>query len=732
MKYYNIPDDVVIDLRELLNNAQQANIENIEELLQVIIRKPGVMFSNGTELLATYDSKDATNLYFSIAAGSGVTVGYRPILINTTQIMPLPLPGASGTYYLALKRTTSSDTLYARYPSTLPAVNIREFDTFVLEASQTPLKTADGLQLASFDWDGSSVSNVLDLRERADGWMLTKLQMDLLLDLLTNGKLFGKSVMLRDAVPATPKNIRITKITGMDTGLITAQNSFKTEKVPIGILGGPVSNKARVSFAWGWEVEGTGSVGTFTVNDMSLNVATDELVGQMVYVDGIDCYIASNTATSGITTTLTVVDGNNQSVDLTGKNGTPTNLAIIHPDADEYIVTAIPVNDVGGRVDEQAAQSLVTIAASPVKQRTTLELPLGVYHIFTVTAVKAGLKSATAEMPAGSFVQNSEVVSYGKPFLVEIPPLSPGEQSAASVKAETAPFGFIINISGWPSATAFEVGWTTRNSGVDFQQPLDNIRITNQRLIEVPTTASREYHVAARPLISGQVVGSPKTDVVVSGAGQQLPNEKSLPAIMVDIRGEIRRFDIDVNTATLSLAAGEPAVNWGINQFAGKRVMDKNKNLFEILDNDQNGNVRIAPISVPVSAIDVSEPLYIGNVGTLVNIGSVQEPFYEPEVQSQRHIYKHPFSTDVVITRITFDCNYTSGTATTPGKIRIYQMGRSNYAQAIEVNNPDYFYELEPNMVIRGSYGNRMLIVDAWDSSGVSNGVSIRGILTIY
>ena len=731
MQKLKLQNDHVIDTVTFLNTLQDYQITNIQNILGAMLVRAGVFFLDGNNMLAAYDSAADGDLIFSVQAGSGVFRSNEIIKYSSTQMVSVAEPEDAGTYYFGIQRVAATDTPYPRYPSTLDNLNIREYNTYVGFLDAVTPNDADKLLLASVEWDGAAVTSVTDARIKAILGNFSVAQFSELVDVLVNGKLFGKTIQLQDATPAAPANVRITRITGADTTLVTTDDNFKTEKLSRVIQKGYTTNKARVTFEWGWKVEGTGGNGIFTANDNTLSVNEDDLVGQMLYVGTTECYITANQATSVQTTVITVKDAAGQSIDLTGLNGTSGSPAIIHANADSYIVSATPVDSGGGAVDDQAVENIVAMSASPVRQVATLELPLGVKHVFSVQAEKGGIKSLVAEMPAGSFTQNSAVQNYNKPFIVKIPDLSAGEQTAAKVSADQTLFGFLVSINGWESATAFEVGWTTRNSGVDFNNPIDNVIVTHNRLVEVPTNGIREYQVAARPLISGQVVGATKTDTVVSGGSGQSSNEKTVPWIEVDMRGSIRQFENNL-PGILVLKAGEPEVDWALNEFAGKRLEDADLQQFEIVENDNTGTVVIRPISTAVEDVIVTDDVYVGNVGSMVNTGTVEEPNYVPNNLTQRLIYRHTFESNVVITRITFDCRNTSGSQSTPGKIRLYQLGRENYAQALEVNKPDFLFAKTFNMPILGTYGNYQLVVDCWDSSGVGNQVSMSGILTIF
>ena len=192
--------------------------------------------------------------------------------------------------------------------------------------------------------------------------------------------------------------------------------------------------------------------------------------------------------------------------------------------------------------------------------------------------------------------------------------------------------------------------------------------------------------------------------------------------------------DVEVtSTASTTALLSFPSGGLIRNALIGKRFIDTDANEFEITENDED-TFRIAEIDdINLGAIEdlvVSGIVYVGNTGAVTNVASSS---FAPVRENQRLIYKHTFSNDVTISYIDYDSDITGGSLAEPAVIRIFQEGYASAAGSLDVSASDYFYDNETmNISILGNRGNRTLVVDAWDPSGVGNTKRLRGILTVH
>lgn len=543
--------------------------------------------------------------------------------------------------------------------------------------------------------------------------------------------------------PNVPKNIRIRDVSPIrySPEVATIDPTEATVKLSLPAKQGFQQGRARVEIWWGWnDVVGSGDASQFVItssknsDEDEYQFALNELAGYWLWFNNTNYQIISNTAISGGATVCQVRDANGATVNLTGLSSTVFNPAIIHSNADKYVVTTSPVIPPGPPLPPYRREYQVTYADSPVAQKFVVDLDLKTYYVVNVQAHIGNNKSAWGLMDAGQYTKFSTAQTYTQYFLCKLPDIP---TSSPALGLESTTQGFRIAITGYDTSgtgmpDAFELVWTYDTGAADFDNPNHEHRMLYGSRTDVITPISAEYKVKARPIQAGQVVGSEISNTIVSGAGGRLPNEKVLPAIYFNLQSHYIQMAIQSTGAleyVLVASSGDP--EWAVSQWIGKRLADASANMYEITKNDSN-TLAIRKISDDygdLEDINLTEPVHVGDSGPVTGVGGGS---FTPYLLRQRKVTEHDFPNDVFITRAQVDCEFTDGTPANPAILRIYQSGRAAYAKTIEVNASETFFSEVIELSILNSYGNRRLIADFWDPSGNGNTLRVKGVLTIF
>jgi hypothetical protein len=759
------------NLTTLFSDIQDASENNRLALIENLFESYGVLYSGGEEMeVSQYNSTSV-----EVKPGMGIcSAGHLIKIQETSPIVERVLSiedGYNGPIYV--KHVHTADTPvdivngFVWTSNNELTANSNQFDDFELTTTDPGVS---GIELASVIRSGS-VINVTDTRSS------NKLTVNrALLDNDTQSKLhaqntdtgttspefrvgvgvlnggLGYPVKLSEDSTIGPLSVRLENI---NIFIPELYNSFKSS-LPISIRGGIAAPEVHVTFAWGYKVMGTGdssggsgtggkSIYTITTHSSTIGpefktFALNELAGQRLYIPGTGDYlILSNDPTNGNQTTL-ILDTD----EVIPDSGSDQD--IIHCGADQYAWECIPVDpdNSDSELSDFIQQGTIDVG-NPIRQTLNLVLNLGWKYTFRIISRKNGISSPIKILEPGSFYKNGVNYTYTSPFFA-INAEKEVDMTDASVSAVATDYGFDIAIAGMDGtianptpATDFEIVYRA-NADPDFNNSDHPHMITTDRLIPIQTNTSTEYRIRVRPLIGGLVAspaGTPYVSTsVISGGGGEKPNDKVLPAILVDLRTESQNLVVpqsvtnDANDVKFTLNFNPGTYFFKDNYYRGKNAFDSEQNLYFITGNtdreidcwDENPDLNVGERETRLLA-----GVYIGDSNSLNPIDG------EPNRSRTRLIYQYTFSQDVTITYIDYDSEYTDGTPTVPGVIRFYQKDHADKGKTINVESSEYFYNnVQLNFDILGSRGSRVMIIDGWDTTGTSNGVDMRGLLTVH
>lgn len=352
----------------------------------------------------------------------------------------------------------------------------------------------------------------------------------------------GLRVLTESPVPMPPLNLKITSIKpekstqpSLDGMPALSDSTYRSNGL------------ARVSFAWNYpdivgEAVGTN---TFRIENAAYQFAADALEAYFLkFADNTEFLIEGNQPTSGGVTIVTVVG------DLLGRSAREQP-ATIYPGNSDYRYTAWPVQ-VGPqtpRITDPSSNptplALLLVASTDRIEGMvsgndfSLLLPLGTFWALQLQSIRGSNVSAPRLMGAGSYLKNGQPVAYYYPFLVALPNLGNATLNLSQLPDGK---GFTATIVGWDEADAIEYGWIRSQSAdgesIDFSNPDHHIGLSTGRTITIalleeyvdivarpsysswmlnlgqggviqpPQPVSKSYLFAARPLMSGQVVGA--------------------------------------------------------------------------------------------------------------------------------------------------------------------------------------------------------------------------------
>lgn len=293
-------------------------------------------------------------------------------------------------------------------------------------------------------------------------------------------------------------------------GLVDFSSSILNYRIS-NIKGAGALGKLQVQLKWGYDGLIGSAINSQITITSGLNVTLDQLKNQFIYLPGAgkNLVIVSNAATVSGNTVLTVTDleGNdwNDSVTITTATA-----AWIHQNAEEYLLTAIPV--VGGADVEDESIDLVIKSGSPVTNSALITLNLGVSYKFKIKAIRGSKFIDWQTMIAGSYIKYSATQNYSSPALISHATIP----SDGTITPTGYVGGYSINISGWTDAEQYQLVWTTGTP--DFNNTTQQKTTINVKNTNIPASNNTTYNIKARPLIAGQVVGSEISTSVTTGS----------------------------------------------------------------------------------------------------------------------------------------------------------------------------------------------------------------------
>jgi len=324
----------------------------------------------------------------------------------------------------------------------------------------------------------------------------------------------GIPVMLESLAPRPPLNIRITSIEPDRTPWAIGQNA------PLSSINiAQNSGRARVFFAWNYTniIGESIAANVFRIDNPAYLFSTDELRDYyLTFASGEEFRISGNQAsTSGVT--LIFLDG-----DLLNLQAL-SHPATIHPGATEYRFTVIPVEVEPNTpiiynnqqflppiytlpiMSPQRLEGSVSFASSPTASNCMIQLPLGRYFVFQVSAVRKSNYSLPATMGPGWSYWQGQTINYSYPFLVALPSIGDG-----SISLSPLPYGsgFTAQISGWEEADLYEYGWCNidniQGNSINFNNPEHHPGISKSPHITI-YTMDDFFQVVAAPDYTAQL-----------------------------------------------------------------------------------------------------------------------------------------------------------------------------------------------------------------------------------
>ena len=548
----------------------------------------------------------------------------------------------------------------------------------------------------------------------------------------------GSFVELQDNSFIAPsiKNFRITNIAGQQPANIffkTNPNDYVGDEID---MRGKIatnyfnsvdwskptttSNKLNVTVDWGYNnILGTGnsSTDTFTITQ-GTTPANNTLTNYYLWIPSR----AEN---------LRITGNTGQVLSLENEDGTTwTNSgftlvagqeAWLHSNADQYIVTAIPVvNDVTDKA--KAKQGIAAFAESPVLQQTVLSLDPGTLYYFKIYGLKGKVKTEVVTMLSGSWGNS---IAYSSPALIRHPDLS--DAATAEVTATSTMNGFKVEILGWELAESFEVCYTIDNGGADFTKANHQRIISNSRSVDVTTSTTANYYVKVRPLIGSQQVasdanlttvhGSAKGVSVVSGSAGNSPLDQTLVSEYITFfpfygtltfGTTISTGNHYVSLATMRTYADATTLTAFPFDVIGEVVTDVNNNDYTVMRTSSWSSTTCGSV-------------------WLKNISGVTAPangtFTCGVSKRARQVFKiNGLTVDYICSRVDVDVDIAeiSDAVNKPLVIRIYQETKENDADSISINASETAFTADMDMTIRSANGSRNLIVDLCDPTDLT------------
>lgn len=532
----------------------------------------------------------------------------------------------------------------------------------------------------------------------------------------------GRYVLLANDAPPNLLNLRIIDVNGVSIKYVEeeGQIGWLSQSIKESIVNkGKTynSNSLKVKIKWGYDdITGTGGDSSFTINNAGYSFSNGVLDNLYFWIPSLSKNLLITTNTGNVLS-VTEIDGS--AIDLTGlvvQSG--SNTAWIHFNANEYEIMAIPVKD-----DVQYYNSVIdryAYTGTPVKMEIDLNLEMGVKYYIKCRSKNGEVFSNWYEMPAGSYTKYNTTQNYSKPFLAIHPQIS---STGASISAVATKNGFDLVINGWNEAEAFEVCWTTDQSGADFSNSAHLKRIILEKIISITTNLSYQFHIAVRPLVSSQQVAPALSTTVVSGSSGIGPEDRAI----------VKR---DINIVTYSgkgtYNTSSPGVLTSITNL--KSPAGSSNAITEIPSTIIGKVITIGTYDYMIVSKNSSNSITFESLNNApLPSSSGTKTFTISTSYRGRRISMNELTQDHNLTRFEIDSDFINGNV----NVRVFQLGRateidSGNADNIIVNQNDKLFSTFSDIEIGYRYGNRTIVVDAWDINGLLNNNNLVGSITIY
>jgi hypothetical protein len=395
-------------------------------------------------------------------------------------------------------------------------------------------------------------------------------------------------------------------------------------------------------------------------------------------------------------------------------------LPYVHCNAESYSVVAIPHNparqDPGVFPVDSSDGSISYLQVYKVNGITVtnaaLTLQIGIRYMIRVTAIVAGDQSTAASVP----------LVNGEWPLIELTAIS---SEGASVNAEASNAGFIISISGWNDADAYEICYTA-DGIADFNNVNHSKLLITSKGVEIATGDSRSYSIKVRPIIAGQVVASELEAKVVSGSGGQLPSDQCLITIPVSLN----TFSGNITSVGAEGSGGFPTeVASMVTPAGGSTASTFDRTMIGSVLKDSAGREFI--IGVVNGSTNCGLHRLIGADGTPPATGAFT---INTTKRGRIAYYGELGNIDYDITMAVFDCDVRRDYTVI---MRWYQLSQENSYDSLPINATDTEFRKDTDVHVYSSNdvnGRRTFVVDFYDAStspenrgGVTGTISIFG-----
>lgn len=454
------------------------------------------------------------------------------------------------------------------------------------------------------------------------------------------------------------------------------------------------------------EVTGTGGINEFNAFiTHSGTYAQDALKGYFLKIPHTneDLLITGNEAESFGSIKIYVRPIDAETWNGIGVSITSLSPAWIHSRADRYELAVIPYRN--NQPDISAIETVdVKRPTYTSNLSASVRVAAGSRYIFQIRAVR-GQTWSTIE--ATNWVTLPSSGSY----LVLHPDIS---STNASLSLASTRNGFSASIAGWNDAEKYELIWSSLSTP-DFSSDTVQRMITSSRELDIKTAYPATYQVKARPLIGGQQVANPLSGSVVSGGDGSLPQDQVLINFDFDVRqitavGTVGGVTSDTYLLTCSSLKGPNNLDITMlpSSLYGKQIVDDLGTHCTILEQPTSTTILMK--------------------GDIPPLGTT---FKTAMTKSSRLMFRSiSFPIDYELTGMSI----TVLTINSPVHVRVYQQGVNgeNMNDSLTITQPGT-YLLELDIRLMALFGNRTLIVDAWDDSiAPANDGSFNGTATIY
>ena len=754
-------------LFEDLQNYEKTNVVDwlfsmIDSFGVIVETTPdGTISSSDTSLLATY--YDSSSI--QVAAGAAITASYDYINVPTSIVSTSSL--LDGTHILYLQHTYVQDTPVPvqsgfAYGLGLTA-NSREHDSYQFVWDVNPLVSGITICQVYIYPNGiiSSPTSVIDLRSTNMLKFSPALVHTQNTDTGTTSPTFrignsaqgsedGALVALVAATPSNPLNFRIVDVTP-STQYNYIDEDWANNNFSQSLLAGPEAPTCNVLLKWNYDdiqgIGGTPSTGYFTItNTGSRYVWTaEQLVGYHLWLTGLglDYVIVFNAATNvaaGTTALVVTPYGTNTTI-IDGLKATGSQPAWIHNDADAYELVFTPVEPTGVSIPNTGTEQIVRQSTSGITaMQYNAILPFGQHTSLQIRASKGAWTSSTyVTMVAGTYTKQEPgwitVSNYTSPFLVQLPNIS---SAGAGINLAQTLNGFSYTIAGWTPATAFELCYAPGTGTAAFSSSTSQTFSTVSRTGTVNTSAGGTYSVLVQPIVTGQIVAPPLSQIVSAGGGTTTTagNNVVFQANLQTFKGTLGtnggppNYYYSVTSSNLQT----PADTSGVSTVSLPTANRANPPIITVAG---SGNFTIsAALSAPSDVVLfslVEDGIHDLQGSTFtINTGGTTSTL------PPRLIGTHVFTGGGLVTLTAVNISWSAlGTNANPNAtIRYYQQGQANLGVVTQLTNPNSVTAgnslITTPLILNPSLGPLVLVIDAYDPQGNNNLVNFIGTITVY